>query len=335
MPLGKFGNKMAEKNYWFDRNVFVTGASGIIGSWLTKDLVENGANVTVLLRDFVPKSNLVLHGTIDKVNVVNGELENYHLLIRILNEYEIDTCFHLGAQAIVGTANRNPLSTFESNIKGSWVLFEAARNSNLLNCLVVASSDKAYGDNEKLPYTEDFPLQGRHPYAVSKSCTELLANTYFTTYGLPVCITRCGNIFGGGDLNFSRIVPGTIRSILFNEQPIIRSDGTLKRDYFYVIDAVHAYKTAAASIERRDIKGQAFNFSNEQPLDVLEIVEKITRLMKSSLKPKILNEAKHEIKDQYLDCTKARKLLGWKPKYSIEQGLKETIDWYKAFFKKK
>jgi len=318
-------------NFWKDRNVFVTGCTGLLGSWLVKDLTEKGANVTGLIRDLVPKSNLNWSGFNDKINIVRGEIENYFLLERTINEYEIDTVFHLAAQTIVTIANRNPISTFESNIKGTWNVLESCRKAALVKRIVVASSDKAYGDQEKLPYDEDTPLEGKHPYDVSKSCTDLLSKAYFETYKLPVCITRCGNFYGGGDLNFNRIVPGTIRSVLNKEAPIIRSDGSLVRDYFYIEDGVEAYLLLAEEMEKLGIQGEAFNFSNEIQITVLELVEKILKIMKSNLKPKILRETTNEIKHQYLSAKKAREILHWKPKYTLEDGLRRTIKWYEEF----
>jgi CDP-glucose 4,6-dehydratase len=311
----------------------VTGASGIIGSWLTKELVDQGAEVTILLRDFVPKSYLNISGYINKVNTVHGTLEDYLSIERTLNEYEISIIFHLGAQAIVGTANRSPLSTFEANIRGTWNILEAARNSKLIEGVIVASSDKAYGEHDKLPYKEDFPLKGRYPYDVSKSCADLIAQSYYHTYSLPVSIARCGNVYGGGDFNYNRIVPGTIRSLYLNENPIIRSDGTLVRDYIYVKDVVSAYITIAENITKPSVKGEAFNFGNNDPKTVIEIVNIITQLMRKNIKPKILNIAKGEIKKQYLLCKKAYDVFSWKPSYSLENGLKETIEWYLDFFK--
>lgn len=320
--------------YWKNKNVFVTGCTGLLGSWLVKDLIEKGANVTGLIRDWVPKSNLILQDSINKINIVRGDINDYFLMERVLNEYEIDTVFHLAAQTIVGIANRNPISTFETNIKGTWNILEACRRNPTVKKVVVASSDKAYGEHEILPYTEDAPLKGSHPYDVSKSCADLLAFTYHNTYGLPVCITRCGNFYGGGDLNFNRIIPGTIRSILFNEHPVIRSDGTFIRDYIYIRDAVNAYLFLAEKMEDSGIHGEAFNFSNEIQLTVLELTNNILEMMKrSNLDPVVLNETKGEIKHQFLSATKAKNVLGWNPTYTVEEGLKETIDWYKEFFK--
>lgn len=321
------------KSFWSDKNILVTGATGVLGSQLAQFLAEQNSNVVILLRDIVPKSHLSFSGTIKKVNISRGDLENYRDIERTFNEYEIDTCFHLGAQTIVTTANRSPLSTFESNIRGTWNVLEAVRNSRLVERLIVASSDKAYGEQEELPYTEDSPLHGSNPYDVSKVCTDLIAQTYYKTYKIPLAIARLGNIYGGGDLNFNRIVPGTIRSLLFNQRPIIRSDGTLVRDYFYVKDAVDAYLVLCQRLKSKNVIGQAFNFGSEKNLSVLEIVSKITNLMgKTMIKPKILNTAKGEIRKQWLNCEKATKILGWKPKYRLEDGLLETIDWYKSFF---
>ncbi|MBI2136142.1 GDP-mannose 4,6-dehydratase [Candidatus Woesearchaeota archaeon] len=322
-------------DYWKDKNVFVTGATGILGSWLVKKLLDEKANITILKRDHVPNSELELSGSIRKVNVVHGCLEDYWTVERALNEYEIDTCFHLAAQAIVQTSNRSPLPTFEANIRGTWNLLEALRNSKLIKRIVISSSDKAYGDQEALPYREDTsPLAGLHPYDVSKSCCDMIAQAYAHTYKLPIGIARCGNIYGGGDLNFNRIIPGIIKSILQDEVPVIRSDGTYIRDYFYVEDTVNAFLTLARELNREEVRGQAFNFSPEKPLSVKELVEKILEISGSSLKPKVLNEAKNEIKEQYLNCEKARRLLRWKSKIDIDEGLRNTLEWYRLFFRK-
>ncbi len=320
--------------FWKDRNVFVTGATGLLGSWTCQRLIDYGANVACLQRDSVPGSHLVRSGLIERVTVVRGDLEDYSSVLRATNEYEIETVLHLGAQTIVGTAARSALSTFESNIKGTWNVLEACRAcAKLVQRVVVASSDKAYGSHPRLPYTEDTPLQGRFPYDVSKSCADLLALSYFATYRLPVCITRCGNLFGGGDLNFSRIVPGTVRSVLRHEPPIIRSDGKFVRDYFYVEDAADAYLFLAQRMDDPNLHGEAFNFGNQAPVTVLELVERILNAMDArQLQPVILNQASHEIREQFLDCTKARTRLGWRPRYSLETGLSHTIAWYRNYF---
>jgi CDP-glucose 4,6-dehydratase len=261
-------------------------------------------------------------------------VENYPLLERILNEYEIDTVFHLAAQPIVGTANRGSLSTFETNIKGTWNLLEACRRTQpLVKRIIVASSDKAYGTQEHLPYTEQSPLRGAHPYDVSKTCADLIASSFFATYQLPLAITRCGNFYGGGDLNFNRLVCGTIRSVLRGQPVIIRSDGTPKRDYIYIKDAVSAYMVLAERLEECALSGEAFNFSGGMPLSVMEITNKILGLMNKQDHPvEVLNQSRGEIKDQYLSIEKAASILNWHPRYSLEEGLKETIAWYKTFF---
>lgn len=320
--------------FWNNKNVFITGGTGFLGSYLVKKLVNYGANVTILVRDYMPQSNIYRGEEYKKVNVVHGTLEDYLLIERTLGEYEIDTVFHLAAQAIVGVANRNPLGTFKSNIEGTWNILEAARKSPLIKRVIVASSDKAYGDQEKLPYDENMPLQGKHPYDVSKSCADLIAQTYYETYKLPVCITRCGNLYGGGDLNFNRIIPQSIQSILNNKAPVIRSDGSFIRDYFYIEDAVDAYINLAEKVVELNLGGQAFNFSNEIQLTVLELVNKILKIMGSSMKPIILNQGSNEIIHQYLSAKKARTILGWSPNYTIDEGLSKTIEWYKDFLKK-
>lgn len=321
-------------NFWNRRNVFITGATGLLGSWMTEELLQRGANVTCLVRDWVPESRLVNSGSINRVNVVRGELESYDTLARALNEYEIDSVFHLGAQTIVGTALRAPLSTFEANIRGTWNLMEACRvNSKLVQRVVVASSDKAYGEQEQLPYTEDEALNSKYPYDVSKSCSEFIAFSYFHTYQTPVAITRCGNLYGGGDLNFNRLIPGTIRSALRNEAPVIRSDGKFIRDYFFVRDAVDAYLTLAERLPDAQFNGEAFNFSTETPVSVLELVDQILKLTgQSHLTPKVLNEASREIPKQYLSCDKAKRMLDWQSKFTLDEGLRETIDWYQQRF---
>jgi len=324
---------MVDKNFWQDRPTFVTGGTGLVGSWLIQRLVEVGADVVCLVRDWVPQSEFVRSGYIEKVKVVRGDIRDRDMLERALGEYEIDTVIHLAAQTIVTIANRNPISTFETNIAGKWNLLEACRRSPKVKQIVIASSDKAYGDQEILPYNEDTPLQGQHPYDVSKSAADLIAHTYAKSYDLPVAITRCGNFYGGGDLNWNRIIPGTIRSVLRGQAPIIRSDGEYIRDYFYVEDGAAAYMLLAEQLATRpDLKGQAFNFSNEIQVTVREIVEKIVKLMKSNLQPEILNETSNEICHQYLSAEKARRVLNWKPLFNLDEGLALTIDWYKDFF---
>jgi CDP-glucose 4,6-dehydratase len=320
--------------FWLDRRVFVTGATGLLGGWLILKLAELGADVIVLIRDWVPESELFHNDSLSNATVVRGELNDQELLERILNEYEIETVFHAAAQTIVGTANRSPISTFESNIRGTWCLLEAVRRSELVKQTVVASSDKAYGSHNELPYREDAALQGRHPYDVSKSCADMIAQSYAHTFDLPICITRCGNLFGGGDLNWNRLIPGTIRAALRRESPVIRSDGTYIRDYFYVEDAANAYLMLAEKMGADpSICGEAFNFSNEIQMDVAEVTNQILQMTGcGDLKPTILGSANNEIQHQYLSAEKARTVLGWKPNFTLENGLERTIGWYRSFF---
>jgi CDP-glucose 4,6-dehydratase len=316
--------------FWTDRPVFVTGATGLVGSALVRRLMALGAEIVCLVRDWVPQSELINDEIMSQVRVVRGDITDQALIERTLNEYEIQTVFHLAAQTIVGVANRSPVSTFEANIQGTWALLEACRLSPLVKQVVFASSDKAYGTQEVLPYDENMPLQGKHPYDVSKSCSDLIATTYANTYGLPVVITRCGNFYGAGDLNWNRIIPGTIRSILRGQAPIIRSDGTYIRDYFYVEDGAAAYTLLAEKLaEKPELKGEAFNFSNELQVSVLQLVNSILKEMNSDLQPVIEYGGKHEIPHQYLTAQKARDLLGWAPLYTLEAALKDTIGWYK------
>ena len=320
--------------FWLDRPIFVTGGTGLVGSWLIQRLVASGADVTCLVRDWVPQSELTRKGLFERVKVVRGDICDRDLLERILGEYEIDTVIHLAAQTIVTIANRNPISTFETNIAGTWNLMEACRRSPKVRQIVVASSDKAYGDQDILPYNENTSLQGRHPYDVSKSAADLIAHTYAVTFDLPVAITRCGNFYGGGDLNWNRVIPGTIRSILRGQPPVIRSDGEYIRDYFYVEDGAAAYMLLAEQLAARpELKGQAFNFSNEIQVSVREIVERISSMMNSKFPPDIRNEVTNEIRHQYLTAEKARRVLGWKPMFNLNEGLQKTIDWYKEFIK--
>lgn len=323
-----------ESSFWLDRPTLVTGATGLIGGWLVRKLLDAKADVVCLVRDWVPQSELVRAHLLDRVKVVRGGVEDLAFLERILGEYETDTVIHLAAQTIVGIANRNPVSTFETNIRGTWSLLEACRRSSRVRQIVIASSDKAYGDHETLPYSEAAALQGRHPYDVSKSCADLIAQAYAQTYGSPVAITRCGNFYGGGDLNWNRIVPGTIRSVLRGQRPIIRSDGQFVRDYFYAEDGAAVNMVLAEQLARNpDLRGHAFNFSNETQVTVLELVDKLLALMNSDLKPEIRNEATNEIRHQYLSAEKARNLLGWQPLFTLEEGLRRTIDWYRDFLK--
>jgi CDP-glucose 4,6-dehydratase len=321
------------KAFWRDRATLVTGPTGLVGSWLVKRLRAAEADVVALVRDWVPASEAVRSGDLDQVTVVRGDVRDQALLERVLGEFEIDTVIHLAAQTIVGIANRNPISTFETNIQATWGLLEACRRSPKVKQIVLASSDKAYGDQEVLPYDEETPLQGQHPYDVSKSCADLIAQTYANTYASPVVITRCGNFYGGGDLNFNRIIPGTIRSVLRNERPVIRSDGQFVRDYFYVEDGAAAYMHLAEQLAQRpnELRGQAFNFSNEHPVTVQQIVGEVLWAMESTLVPDVRNEASNEIRKQFLCADKARRMLSWKPLFTLREGLDATIRWYRDF----
>ncbi len=320
---------------WRGRPVLVTGATGLVGGWLTRALLAAGADVVCLVRDWIPQCELVRGGLLERAKAVRGDIQNRSLLERTLGEYEVNTVFHLAAQTVVGVANRNPVSTFSSNIEGTWNLLEACRRSPSVRAIVLASSDKAYGESKTLPYTEETPLSARHPYDVSKSCADLIAQSYGLTYSLPVAITRCGNIYGGGDLNWNRIVPGTIRSILRGERPIIRSNGKFLRDYFYVEDAIAGYMLIAEhflSGSNTVLCGRAYNLSNELAVTVSDLVSLILKKLDSSFQPEIRNEVCNEIENQFLNAGRAKKELGWRPLFTLEEGLTETIRWYRQFF---
>jgi CDP-glucose 4,6-dehydratase len=316
---------------WRDRPVLVTGATGLLGGWLVEALLERGAHVVGLVRDRIPRSRLVAERVIDRIDVVWGDVTDYLGVERALGEFEIECVFHLAAQTIVGIANRSPLSTFETNVRGTWNVLEASRRQPTVRRVIVASSDKAYGDQERLPYEETSPLHGRHPYDVSKSAADLIAQSYWTSFGLRVAVTRCGNLFGGGDLNWNRLVPGTIRSVLRESAPVIRSSGRLVRDYIYVEDAVDAYLALADALGRSDaLAGQAVNVSYGEPQRVIDLVTRILTLMgRPDLTPAILDEAHREIAEQYLDATRARKQLGWTPRVALDEGLARTVAWYR------
>jgi CDP-glucose 4,6-dehydratase len=320
------------KQFWQDRPTFVTGGTGLLGGWLVRKLIAAGADVVCLVRDWVPQSELARGHLIEQVKVVRGDVCDRALLERVLGEYEIDTVLHLAAQTIVGIANRNPVSTFETNVGGTWSLLEACRRSSTVKQIVIASSDKAYGEHDVLPYSEEAPLVGRHPYDVSKSCADLIASAYAETYQLPVAITRCGNFYGGGDLNWNRIVPGTIRSAIRGQRPVIRSDGEYIRDYFYAEDGALANMLLAERLAQDpELRGEAFNFSNETQVTVFELVGRILSLMNSQLQPEVRREATNEIRHQYLSAAKARRVLDWQPNFTLDEGLRRTIDWYRAF----
>ena len=325
-------NLSARVDFWSHHPVLVTGCTGFLGAWLTMALVDLGAAVVGLVRDEVPFSQLRRSGYDRRIAIARGDVTDYACIERVLAEYEVETIFHLAAQTIVSIGNRTPLSTFESNIKGTWTVLEAARRAPKVSRIVVASSDKAYGVHETLPYKEDAPLRGCYPYDVSKTCADLIARTYFMTYQSPVAITRCANLYGGGDLNWSRIFPGVMRSVILGERPIIRSDGTMVRDYLYVQDAVRAYLALAEQMDRPGVPGEAFNFGMDDPKSVLEIVQTIITVSgRTDLKPVVLDNAPNEIPAQYLDSRKAKRMLGWSPGYSLDEGVRETLAWYQAY----
>ncbi len=318
-------------SFWSNRTAFITGATGFVGAHIARHLVEQGAQVICLQRDAARANPLDLFGLRQRVTVINGALEDFALLERALNEYEVEAVFHLAAQAIVGAANRSPLSTFEANIRGTYNLLEAARRTETVKRVVVASSDKAYGTHPELPYQEDYALNGLYPYDASKVCTDVIARSFAHTYALPVAVTRFANIYGPGDMNLSRIIPGTILSVLRDESPIIRSDGTPVREFVYVDDVARGYLLLAEQIEQN--KGEAFNFGAGAPVQMLDLVNRIITLAGKSLKPNILLDRKidREIDAQYLSADKAATLLGWKAEIGLDEGLRQTIDWYRAF----
>lgn len=332
-PASSASSASPASAFWTDRPVFVTGATGLLGAHLVGELLERRANVVCLVRDDVPHSLFSRLGLERRVTCVRGALEDYDVLARALNEYECETVLHLGAQTIVGTAARGPLATFEANIRGTYNLLEACRvNARTVRRVIVASSDKAYGEQRELPYTEESTLEGRFPYDCSKSCTDLLAQSYHASYGVPVCITRCGNLYGAGDLNWNRLVPGTLRAALRGQRPVVRSDGSFVRDYFYVEDAAAAYLTLAQAMERPDVVGHAFNFSDDQPLSVIEMARRALHAAgRADLQLEIRGDASREIPQQYLSAAKARRLLDWSPRFGLTEGLERTATWYRQW----
>jgi CDP-glucose 4,6-dehydratase len=320
----------ADNSYWRDRPVLVTGGTGFAGGWLVGRLVELGAQVVSVVRDWVPESVLLGSRLPRDVTLVFGDIRDQALLERALGDYEIEVVFHLAAQTIVPIANRNPVETLDTNIRGTSSLLEACRRSPRFAAAVVASSDKAYGAQDELPYRETAPLSPVHPYDVSKACADLIARSYAATYDLAVAVTRAGNFFGGGDVNWSRLVPGTIRSVLRGRPPVIRSDGSPLRDYIYVEDAVEAYLLLARAVAEGRVRGEAVNISYERPLSVRQVVDAILVETRADLEPVTEGSATHEIHDQYLDASLARERLGWEPTYDFEEGLRRTVPWYRA-----
>ena len=322
-------------NLWKNRPVLVTGGAGFIGSWLADALIQRGAEVLVLdKKETIPQLGGHYEVIRSKTKYIRGDVKDEKALKDIFSLHQIVTVFHLAAETQVGDALLNPKEALDTNIRGTWNILEIARQIKTHPEVILASSDKAYGSHPTLPYTEDFSLEGRSPYDCSKSCADLIAQMYAQTYGVPVCVTRCGNVYGGGDLNFSRLVPGTIRSLLKNERPEIRSDGFYLRDYNFINDIVSAYITAAEALIGGKIKNGVFNFGTGKSERVIDVVSKIIKFMGVPLEPMILSSAEHEIKDQYLDATKARKVLGWHPEVSLEDGLRHTVIWYQDVFKK-
>lgn len=313
------------------RRAFVTGASGLLGAWLVRALLERGVAVVVLERDRTARSALRIEGLEERVDVVHGDVRDGNVLARALAEYDADTVFHLAAQTQVGTANRAPVGTFEANVRGTWTILEACRVHGVER-IVVASSDKAYGDQEVLPYTEDMALRGRFPYDASKAAADLIARSYWHTYGLPVAVTRFANLYGGGDLNPARLIPEAIAAALAGRPPVIRSDGSPERDFLYVEDAARAYLAIADALDRDEVRGQAFNAGGGRPHPVGEVVELIARLAGTGVEPDVRGTGNPagEIDRQYVDPAKIRELVGWEPEVELEEGLRRTIDWYRA-----
>jgi CDP-glucose 4,6-dehydratase len=314
---------------WRGRAVAVTGATGFLGSHVVAHLLDAGAHVVVLVRDSVPVAPIA-GGWLERVTAVQGDIVDQPTVERLLGEHDVRTVLHLAAQSQVGVANRNPVSTLDSNVRGTWSVLEAARRSPLVEQVVLASSDKAYGTQPVLPYTEDMPLLAINPYDVSKACADMIGQSYHATYGLPVCITRCGNFFGPGDLNWERIIPGTIRSVLRGERPVIRSDGKMIRDYLYVVDGAAAYlRLVEAMAASDDVVGETFNFSTERPLSVLDVVQLVQDAAGTDLEPDVLDRAASEIPEQHLSAEKARHVLGWEPAWSMEDAVAQTVAWYR------
>ncbi|NCN64970.1 MAG: NAD-dependent epimerase/dehydratase family protein [Candidatus Altiarchaeum hamiconexum] len=322
---------MERLNFWKRKNVLVTGGNGLVGSHIVEELLKSNANVIVLIRSKNPKSYFVIEGLNKKTVLVYGDLKNFKRVYDVISKYEIEYIFHIGAQPIVQTAVINPVETFETNINGTVNVLESARLCNSVKGIVVASSDKAYGKYDKLPYTEETPLKGEFPYDISKSCTDLIAQSYFKTYDIPIAIARFGNIYGPGDLNFNRIIPGAIKASLLDETLDIRSDGKMIREYLYVKDVADGYLMLCENINKS--KGEAFNLSSGLKLSVLEVVEKISEIINKKIDYEVLNLAKNEIYEQYLSTEKVEKFFGWHTKHSFEESIKETVKWYEKILK--
>ena len=331
MPLEGVGLKDTRSAFWDDRPVLLTGGAGFIGSAIGRELAQRGAALVLLVRDKVA-DHLQWWREWRNVVAVDGDIESFETVLRVVNDYHVETVFHLAAQTAVGTAKRSPISTLQTNVMGTLHVLEAARTIGTVRRVVVASSDKAYGDSETLPYVEALPMAGLFPYEASKSCADLIARTYHRTYGMAVCVTRCANVYGPGHRNWTTIIPGTIKSLHRGERPVIRSDGTLVRDYLFVEDCVDGYLTLAEAMEQPPVHGLAFNISAELPMTVLQVVDHISRAMnRMDLEPDVRNEAKAEIRAQHLSAARAREMLGWRARHTFEQGLAKTIPWYVEF----
>lgn len=323
------------KGVWRNRSVLVTGGAGFIGSWLSHDLLQQGAKVTIVdLKKALPYLGKRENAILTQSTFIRGDVRDGTLLTSLYKKYKIQTVFHLAAEAIVRKAFQNPIQTLDTNVRGTWEVLETFRKVyGGKGQVVVASSDKAYGSHKSLPYKENFALLGENPYDCSKACADRIAQMYAKVYGVPVCITRCGNVFGGGDMNFSRLIPGSIRSFFFEKSFKIRSDGLFKRDYIYIKDIVSAYMYTAEAMIDGDVLSEVFNFGNNSPIEVADVVKFIAQEMRSEhTKLIILSAARYEIKDQYLDSTKAMNMLGWNPQYSFAEGIKKTVRWYRDFF---
>ena len=324
---------LSKNDFWNGRPTLVTGATGFLGQAVSQHLARQGAKVISLVRSSAAERGEAASFLNSNTTVVSGEIRDQSGLEYLMAKHKVDTIFHFAAQTIVGLANKDPIPTLETNIAGTWALLEAARKAGSIRQMVLSSSDKAYGEAVSLPYTEDLPLLGGRPYETSKACADLLAQSYASTFGLPVAITRCGNFYGPGDFNWSRIVPGTVRSVVKGERPLIRSDGLFIRDYFHIQDGASANLLLAEKLsEDPTLRGQAFNFSNETYVTVLDLVKKILTYMKSPLEPDVRNEASNEIRNQSLNAEKARRVLGWKPNYTLDERLGQTVDWYVDYF---
>ncbi len=326
---------MISEKFWKGKRVLITGSDGFLGSNLTKRMIGYGAKVVGLDIRINRKNNLLTGEDYKTFKLIKCDIADFSKLKKIVSNFKPEIIFHLGAEAIVGVCNKDPMRAFKSNIEGTWNILEICRNQSFLKAMVVASSDKAYGSHKILPYKEDAALNGDHPYDASKSCADLIAYTYFHTYGMPVSVTRCGNIYGPGDFNYSRIVPDAIRCAVTGKTLLIRSDGKFTRDYVYVDDIVNGYIMIAEQLQRKGLAGEAFNLSDENPITVLKFINEISRIMGKKVKYRILNQAKYEIKHQYLASGKARKTLGWKPGYSLIEGIERTVKWYEEYFKKR